>query len=205
MNRRSFRWIAFWRAYLALILAAGLIAAAAASVAYANGTPSVIPPDARPHGQSYGDWSAAWWQWAFSLPTDGHPLLDTADCSEGQSGRVWFLGGTFTGSETTARDCTVPTGTSLFFPIVNVECSTLDTGLETEEELRSCANFTADFIAEVHAELNGVAIQNLLERYRVESPLFTIGPMPEMNILAFFGLTVGAGETGRAVGGTVIT
>jgi len=59
------------------------------------------------------------------MPIDHHPLYDTADCSAGQSGPVWFLGGTFTTIEQSPgvvvgianRTCTVPADKALFFPI----------------------------------------------------------------------------------------
>jgi hypothetical protein len=68
---------------------------AASGVYAAKANPGVIPPHAKPYGMTYGEWSAKWYQWQYSLPVDQHPLFDTADCSEGQTGKVWFLGGTF--------------------------------------------------------------------------------------------------------------
>jgi len=55
--------------------------------------PAVMPVNSNPHGASYGEWAARWWQWEFSLPTTGNPIFDTADCNAGQTGKVWFLGG----------------------------------------------------------------------------------------------------------------
>ena len=59
-----------------------------------------------------------WWQWAYSLPYTAHPLFDTADASAGQHGKVWFLGGNFTGAADT-RTAVIPRGKFLFFPILN--------------------------------------------------------------------------------------
>ena len=55
-----------------------------------GGNPRVYPPGSRPFGLSYGEWSARWWQWAYSMPVTGHPLFDEtgADCAAGQSGPV---------------------------------------------------------------------------------------------------------------------
>jgi hypothetical protein len=49
----------------------------------------VFDPGARPYGASYGEWSAAWQEWALSLPAARHPLLVAGhvNCSRGQSGR----------------------------------------------------------------------------------------------------------------------
>src|SRR5438132_1286978 len=78
-------------------------------------TPGVLPPNSAPYGKSYGQWSEAFFQWAFSLPVTAHPLFDTADCSAGQSGNVWFIAGNFTGTPV-VRNCTIPVGKALFFP-----------------------------------------------------------------------------------------
>jgi hypothetical protein len=83
-------------------------------------TPGVIPPNSSAYGKTYGEWAAAWEQWFFSMPVTASPEFDTADCSTGQRGHVWFLPGIFlTGGELT-RNCTIPTGKALFFPVVNV-------------------------------------------------------------------------------------
>src|SRR5215831_19135202 len=77
-----------------------------------NPNPGVLPVQSRPYGFTYGEWSARWWQWLFLLPLDNSPLFGTADCSVGQSGPVWFLGG----SPSPRPGCTVPAGKALFFP-----------------------------------------------------------------------------------------
>lgn len=138
----------------------------------------------------YGDWSIEFWQWLYSMPTDAHPLFDTADCSEGQSGNVWFLGGTFSTvpvNPTTVigeadRECTVPPGTALYFPLINAACSNLEGDGETDEELRACANFLADHMGDLVAVVDGAPLGNL-ETYRAESDLFEFGPLPEGNVL----------------------
>ena len=65
---------------------------------------------------TYADFSARWWQWAFSLPAENHPISG-GDCEQGQVDDVWFLAGTF--SSPAVRDCTVPAGKRLFFPVIN--------------------------------------------------------------------------------------
>lgn len=179
-----------------LLVGAGLEAGPAAN-------PGVLPSFSKAFGKSYGDWSAGWWQWAFSLPTPGHPLLDSAGCEAGQSGRVWFLGGTFAGvpdpTDPTVvigeadRDCTVPTGKPLFFPIVNVACTTVEMPGATEAELRECANSLADHIQDLAVTIDGAAVEHL-GLYRRESGLFTIGPLPADNLLG-----AAPGATGDAV------
>src|SRR5262245_48651414 len=82
---------------------------------------TIRPPQSNRFGQTYGEWSAAWWQWASSISVDHNPILDQtgADAAVGQAGHVWFLAGNAGG--TTERTVTVPAGTALFFPIVTFD------------------------------------------------------------------------------------
>ncbi len=170
----------------------------------------VVPPKAKYRGLSYGEWSAEWWKWCFSLPADRHPLFDTADSSAGQSGNVWFLGGTFTliededgsASGVVTRDCTVPKGTALFFPILNTECSTVEGNGDTEAELRDCAAFYGSAAmnpdSNLQCTIDGMPVKDL-DHYHVQSPAFMYGPLPEDNILQALGLDVPAGTTSLSV------
>jgi hypothetical protein len=136
-----------------------------------NGNPTINPPGSTSHGASYGEWSARWWQWAFSFRADAHPLLETAGCDAGQSGQVWFLGGSFVNS-TVVRNCTVPAGEAIFFPVLNTECSTVEGPPfhgDDEAELRACAAAVTN--TGMFATIDGVAVQNL-NSYRVQSPLY---------------------------------
>lgn len=82
--------------------------------------PQIALPQAKPHGKSYSQWAAEWWQWAVETPASVNPVLDTtgAHCAEGQRGHVWFLAGSF-GSQPVTRTCTVKTGTALLIPLMN--------------------------------------------------------------------------------------
>jgi hypothetical protein len=182
-----------WRSAMALITIAIWLAAATRPVALADGNsnPRVLPPHSKPYGLTYGEWSARWWQWAFSIPLAEHPFIDStgANCGAGQSGKVWFLVGA-TGGEV-RNGCVVPAGKALFFPIINVECSTLEPPPffgSNEAELRSCAEGFLNNIADLTCEIDGQAIQNL-NLYRGGSPLFEF-TVPDGNIL---GVAAGSG------------
>ena len=71
--------------------------------------PGILPPNSKPHGNSYAEWSARWWQWLVSIPAATNPNLDAtgANCDKGQSGSVWSLAGTF-GDKAYTRSCTIP-------------------------------------------------------------------------------------------------
>lgn len=84
--------------------------------------PGVLPPNANPHGASYGEWGGRWWTWAWTQPPAVNPVLDTTGefCAQGQSGAVWFLAGTFVMPSLVTRTCTIPVGKALFFPVYNI-------------------------------------------------------------------------------------
>lgn len=82
----------------------------------------ILPPASTLYGKSYANWSVKWWQWIFSLPASTFEKVFGAGpdaCSVGQSGKVWFLVGEFGTPKPITRECTIPSGTALFFPIYN--------------------------------------------------------------------------------------
>lgn len=157
----------FWRSVVAVMMVAiGLMAAAMPPVARAdsgNPNPRVLPPHANAYGNSYGEWSARWWQWVLAIPEATNPNLDTtgADCAEGQTGKVWFLAGTFGASVT--RACTVPTGRGLFFPILNTvfgagvfDCEPTNPGVPCDvQALRAAAEAQLDDPTTLEVSIDG--------------------------------------------------
>ncbi len=90
-----------------------------------------------PYGLTYGQWTARWWQWAYSIPRDVHPAYDDngSYCAEGQSGPVWFLAGSY--EHPADRYCTIAAGKAILLPILNSECPYAEfPNLNAEEELR---------------------------------------------------------------------
>jgi hypothetical protein len=183
-------WNSKRRAFV-LALALGVFALAlSATVAKAQDAP-VLPPEAHPHGHTYGDWAAAWWQWALAQPADTNPVLDQtgANCSVGQEGKVWFLAGSFD-SGPVNRACAVPTGTALLIPVVNyVYCAFVSDPPEqrTEEFVRSQVSFVPDLATGLTASVDGMRVTDIQARYFEESSLFSV-VLPDDNI---FGLPGG--------------
>ncbi len=145
----------------------------------------VVPSGPRALSRIYSLYQARWWQWATSFPVDAHPLLDTADGSAGQTGPVWFLGGVF-GSGPVERTLTIPAGKALFFPILNQGYFLTD-DTDTEEASREFTNAVLDHVVTSFAEIDGRPVYHL-DRFRTESALFNVGPLPENNL---FGLDQG--------------
>lgn len=167
----------FWKPFTVLLTAALLVATPALA---RSGKATAIPPTANHHGQSYSEWSAAYWQWLFSLPVEGHPGTDSPDfdVTAGQSGHVWFLTGPF---GTVERHVTIPAGTSLFVALVNVDGSTLEDppfyGATAADQL-AIANGFADYITDLSFSVDGKPVENIGD-FRVTSPQFSFtAPTP---------------------------
>jgi hypothetical protein len=170
--------------------------------AFAQGTsnPGVLSPDSHPFGKTYQEWSNVWYQWALSIPVpaanpQSHPLFDEtgANCASGQTGHVWFLGGVFNASGTVVRNCKVPTGTALFFPIVNFEVDRITPPVLDLPGMRSLLDEALSQVSALNAEVDGVSIDNL-SHYNTGSngPTFSV-TLPDNNIYQFFGFDVPAG------------
>jgi hypothetical protein len=130
------------------------------------GNPDIVPPQASFGGQTYSEWVASLFQWAFSIQATplaftNHPLFDAADCDVGtqegckigQSGHVWFLDGRLGTGGKVNRCCTIPAGTALFLMITgsefdNASCDSTNTFVQltsfTEDELRGFAADSVD-------------------------------------------------------------
>jgi hypothetical protein len=148
------------------------------------GNPEVFAPDSVPYGQTYAEWSAAYWNWVYSLPVNGHPLFGTADLSAGQSGKVWFLGGAYTNGAlggTAVRSGTIPDGTALFVPLINWESATAEGKGTNYGQLFANSQFMLDHATNLSFMIDGQPVQNI-EHYRAQSALFTWGPLPSNNI-----------------------
>jgi len=167
---------------------------AAPTIKVSSTHPTVLPPQSTPFGKSYSEWSAAYWQWLFSLPVQGHPGTDSPDfdVTAGQSGHVWFLTGPFGEVE---REVTIPPGTALFIALINVDSSTLEEppffGTTAADQLAIADSF-ASYITDLSFTLDGQSMGSLVN-FRVTSPQFSFtAPSPWI-----FGET---GGTGMATG-----
>jgi hypothetical protein len=141
--------------------------------------------------KSIGEWSAKWWQWALSIPASSNPMLDNngSFCHVGQKGSVWFLAGIFSGG-TVNRNCTVPNGKAILFPIANAFWinSAGDDPNNTESDYRQ---FAIDALPhpvgeDIEATLDGkpIIFNPRTPITRSQSPVFT-ATFPTDNI---FGL-----------------
>jgi hypothetical protein len=146
-----------------------------------SGSVGVFPPDSRPYGLTYSEWTAKWWQWVFSMPESINPTIDDTgrNCANNQSGPVWFLAGT--GGGLVTRECTIPSDKGILIPIINVVCdSATEPALDTEAELRACAQDDQDTVIGKEITVDGRSVGNL-DSYRFQTSVFNL-TFPENNI-----------------------
>ena len=148
----------------------------------------IAPIYSTPAGQTYGRWAAEWWQWSFGIPEAVNPLLDMTgvNCNRRQVGKVWFLAGAFT-PDPVVRNCTIPRGKSLFFPLINISYGAFlndPSEIRTEEYVRSIGSCTEP--ATIFAWIDGNRVQHPTRYFTgvsgSQSPIFNI-QMPSSNLL----------------------
>jgi hypothetical protein len=73
-----------------------------------NNTFSLYTNASKPYGLTYSEWTAKWWQWAYSVPRNVNPSYDDSGqyCSEGQNAPVWFLTSSY--KHAVDQYCTIP-------------------------------------------------------------------------------------------------
>jgi hypothetical protein len=125
--------------------------------------------------------SAQWWQWVLPIPPADNPLFDNP-CDINQSGPFFFLVGTTGGSA--ERNCTIPEGKSIFFPVINF-FQTIDkatparppnnTANNTAGEVRKLVMGNIGQAHNLQATVDSVPID--LDKARAQSPpfLFELG------------------------------
>ena len=159
--------------------------------------PRIFSTLSHPYGRTYNQWSAAWWQWASSIPASSNPILDQTgqNAALNQSGDVWFLAGNFGG--TSVRTVTVPSGKALLFPILNqiylgFPCDgrnlpgcEIDQAFERANDIASLLSFITPTMdgAALACEIDGVPVRNL-PAYRLESSAIYSVNMVDENIFA---------------------
>lgn len=144
------------------------------------GSAVIIPRDSVAYGRTYSEWSAAWEQWADSIATKSHPLFDNGDCSTAQSGPVWFLGGKFCanndptcGTSNVVRTCKMSYGKALYVAVLNSEDSTLEDSANPQiADLRAFTAAQMDGAANLEMDVDGEAVQDIRNNFRVQSPAF---------------------------------
>lgn len=153
-------------------------------------------------GMTYGDWSAAWWQFYLQIPNvnNSHPFLPNAndgachnynqpDGSQ-HAGPVYFLAGVFS-AQPVIRYCTVPVGSPILFPVTNDEFSNLEIANAGDADLRYAAFQVFPLLTPppMSVSLDSVSIGSLTQ-FRFESPVFPFTAPSPLSSFIFYTKTV---------------
>ena len=137
--------------------------------------------------QSYGIWSALWWQWALNKTAAESPLFGSSAqnptrqyCQFSGLDSVWFAGGTFGWEGPLLRECSVPAGTRLFLPVANAFSVQDSLGEWQLKYSKQDTRQAMDGVTNLVATVDGVSV---LQPARVRSPAFVI-TLPPGNIFA---------------------
>jgi hypothetical protein len=88
-----------------------------------------------------------------------------------QSGPVWFLAGTFEGS--VERECIIPSGEALLFPIYYVIGAFAENPEVEFKEMRSLAKDVIDKVTVKEATIDGRPLKEI-DRYKIASDVFNV-------------------------------
>lgn len=155
--------------------------------------PMIFQPGENIYGLSYGDWTAAWWQFVMQYTNDINPYFDTTGslCTEGQGGPVFYLVGSPTGATLTTRYCTVPAGKALLIPLINAECSTIEGGsfhIDNASQGHTCAEAWVDGLGSISMTIDDYNVKYLTS-YRFQSPFYYFNVPPDNNFTGTVGPT----------------
>lgn len=139
------------------------------------------PSPYRPRGLAYVDWIKKWYEWAQSIKREENPAIDTTgkNCSQMQSGSVWFLAGTVGGSA--KRRCIVHPGKEVFFPIINEMSTTTQYNKIGKDLVNYCASIIDQVTQKEVSFDNEKLTCSELEPYRIRTDLFNT-TLPEDNL-----------------------
>jgi len=126
-----------------------------------------------------------WWRWLISIPKQNNPAFDTTGTysRKGQNNQhVWFLAGTFEGcAQRFQRNCTLPYGKAILFPVINYQSTFSDQpSPKKETELERLCKIEIDIISDMYVSLDDQIID--VQKYRVRSGCFRVN-MPIDNCL----------------------
>ena len=158
----------------------GLLTASNVALGQSLGNSQVVQPNSTEFGNPYGEWSARWWQWLVSIPADTNPNFSSGnvDCTLGQSGPVWFLGGSFGDKLSYTRRCTIEGGKDLLVtPLTTLfgqgvgDCTGPSDCDPTQ--LRALAAVGQDNPQLLEVRVDNAQVKSL-DQYRVTPPVFTV-------------------------------
>jgi hypothetical protein len=150
-----------------------------------NGNAAVFSPNAHPHGKSYAEWSAVWWQEFMVFGCADNPFHNPDNILFYQAGPVYFMAGlSQTGGSV---NVTVPHGKAILFPLFNYindyPCPDAnfqpEPGQTLEEFLTEGAIAALDGVTNLEVTVDGASVSGL-ENYLFVSELFYFTGSPDL-------------------------
>jgi hypothetical protein len=162
---------------------------------------TVLSPGASVAGKSITEWTADWWTWGMQAPFVANPLLDAtgAFANQNNNGPVFFIGGNFTPNAVITRNFTVPAGTPILLPMLNVfdvEPPITPPSVVTLDDRKTAADAVvqawlgAVIKNSLFASIDGNAVA-IPADYLAVTGLFDMGPTQAASLLENFGLSAG--------------
>ena len=154
-----------------------LLAAAGPASAVTAGR-GFLPANAKVHGHTLTELSAAWNIWGFGGAEEDNPLVNPRCEQSPLDPKIWFTPVSF--GTVDDLDCEIPLGAFLVVTPGGYFCDPVEAGGSTEAELRACAVAGFEFLSYVEVILDGRPATNL-DRYIVISPRVAL---PGPNLLS---------------------
>ena len=178
-------------AFILVIAVMALLPGPPTVLASGERNPTILPPNAHPHGKTYPAWAGMWLQYFYTAPASENPFSGTTGnhCASKVVGHVALLITNPTVTE--PYSCSVPTGAMVFTPLGGIFCDTLSEPFpHNETELRACA--TGFRLTDLQASIDGVAVENL-------NDYFLVSPVVAFTLSEANGLGYPAGSSGEAM------
>lgn len=125
-----------------------------------------------------------WWQWRVALPELASPSSDPSGrfCDAGQQGDTWFLAAALaagSGSQPLQRQCRIPRGWRVFFPILTVAKFTANATEDAGcEKAKAAAAEQVESATEFFASLDGAPLIHPENRRAATASCFPLAAAP---------------------------
>jgi len=132
--------------------------------------PEIFQINSKPYGRQYSKWTEKWWQWAFWIPKNQNPIMDKTgeNSGIGQSGPVWYLAGTTGNTSRAKRNCVIPHGRSILFPIIVSQYSRSEKPGMSDRELIRYISKDINQTSLLEAAVDEINLTDL-SRFRIKS------------------------------------
>src|SRR5580765_2966508 len=142
-------------------------------------TAGVLPNDATVDGKSLSDWTAEWFKWYWTQPSNNHPVLDPDGrwaTNKQPAESVFYLTGTsFDNGRTfyANRHYSVPEDTFLFTPLRNEMGENIDVDPPwSSGQIRDALGGIITSITDLHITIDGVEVPDPFQ-HRLLSPVYS--------------------------------